>query len=252
MSLFISLEGCEGAGKTIQADLLKTRLVEAGYSVDLIREPGTTKLGHYLRNWLKDENREKLWPEGELFLFAAARSSVVRERIRPFLKGSRAVVIADRYIDSTTAYQGYGRRISLGDIEVVNQRATGGLYPDITVLLDVPVADGLRRAGSAQFELEMGQLAESARRTGVEGTHRFEEESVEFHERVRRGYRKIADQDPERIVVVDALRPIPEVADIIFAAVDPKLPTGSAQASREDNSLPLWNTAENASVAETA
>ena len=249
MSLFISLEGCEGTGKTTQAKLLEARLVEAGYSVDLIREPGSTRLGRYLRDWLKDENREKLWPEGELFLFAAARSSVVRERIRPFLKESRAVVIADRYIDSTTAYQGYGRRISLSDIEVVNRRATGGLDPDITILLDGPVADGLRRAGSAQFELEMGQLAESARRINVEGTHRFEEEPVEFHERVRRGYRKIADQHPERIVVIDAFRTISEVADAILREVEARLPAESAPP--EDHSLSLWPVAETASIAET-
>ncbi len=248
MSLFISFEGCEGTGKTTQAELLKTRLIEARYSVALVREPGTTGLGRYLRKWLKDENKEKLWPEGELFLFAAARSSVVRERIRPFLKGPRSVVIADRYVDSTTAYQGYGRRISLSDIEVVNRRATGGLYPDITILLDIPVADGLRRAGSAQFRLE----AEAARRIDVEGTHRFEEEPVEFHERVRRGYRKIADQHPGRIVVIDASEPIEEIASAVFAAVEPRLPNESAQPSTEDRSLPLWEAAETTPVAESA
>ena len=252
MSLFISFEGCEGTGKTTQARLLKAKLVQAGYSVVLIREPGSTRLGHYLRDWLKDENREKLWPEGELFLFAAARSSVVRMRIRPFLKEPRAVVIADRYIDSTTAYQGYGRRISLSDIEVVNRRASGGLLPDITILLDGPVADCIRRAGSAQLEFEMGQLAESSRRNDVEGTHRFEEEPIEFHERVRRGYRKIADQHPERIVTVNALPPISEVADKIFAAVEPRLPTESPPASSENQSLPLWETAGTTSIVETA
>ena len=246
MSLFISFEGGEGSGKTTQAELLKTRLIEAGYSVDLIREPGTTRLGRYLRKWLKDENKEKVWPEGELFLFAAARSSVVRERIRPFLKESRAVVIADRFIDSTTAYQGYGRRISLSDIEVVNRRATGGLYPDITIWLDVPVADGLRRAGSAQFSLEN----EDSTRIDVEGTHRFEEEPIEFHERVRRGYRKIADQHPERIVMVDALRPVPEIADAIFDRVAPMLPSDATQ--HEAQTLPLWPAAETTSVVESA
>ena len=252
MSLFISFEGCEGTGKTTQAKLLKARLVQAGHSVVLIREPGSTRLGHYLRDWLKDENREKLWPEGELFLFAAARSSVVRKRIRPFLKEPRAVVIADRYIDSTTAYQGYGRRISLSDIEVVNRRATGGLYPDITILLDGPVADCIRRVGSAQLEFEMGQMAESSRRIDVEGTHRFEQEPVEFHERVRRGYRKIAAQHSERIVMVDALPPISEVADEIFAAVAPMFPSDSTQASGEAHSLPLWGAVEATSVTESA
>ena len=252
MSLFISLEGCEGTGKTTQAGLLKARLVEAGYKVVLLREPGSTKLGDYLRKWLKDENREKLWPEGELFLFAAARSAVVRERIRPLLQEPRTVVIADRYVDSTTAYQGYGRRISLSDVAVVNRRATGGLDPHITILLDGPVADVLRRAGSTQGELGLEQLRKPDKRSNTVGTHRFEGEPIEFHERVRRGYRKIANHYPERIFVIDALRSISEVADAIFAAVEPRLPSEPAQASSEDHTLPLWNAKENASVAETA
>ena len=253
MSLFISLEGCEGAGKTTQAKLLEARLSDAGYGVVLVKEPGSTRLGDYLRSWLKDENNAGLTPEAELFLFAAARSALVTETLRPLLEKRRTVVMADRYIDSTTAYQGYGRRIDLDEVARINHLATGGLTPDITILLDGPVADTLGRVGTSQLTMTMGQQeAEHARRIDGEGTRRFKKESVEFHERVRRGYRKIADQHPGRIVVVDALRPIPEVADAIFAAVEPRLPTGAAQASREDNSLPLWNAAENASIAETA
>ncbi len=250
MSLFISLEGCEGTGKTTQAKLLEARLVDAGYRVVPVKEPGSTDLGNYLRRWLANENREDLPPEAELFLFAAARSTLVSKTIRPLLEEERTVVIADRYIDSTTAYQGYGRRIDLDGVARVNRLATGGLVPDITILLDGPVADGLRRVGSAQLEMKMGHPGdERTRRIDGEGTRRFEEEPVQFHERVRRGYRKIADQHPERIVVIDAFRTISEVADAILREVEARLPAESAPP--EDHSLSLWPVAETASIAET-
>ena len=252
MSLFISFEGCDGTGKTTQARLLETRLAEAGYRVILVKEPGSTRLGDYLRSWLKDENNKGLTPEAELFLFAAARSALVTETLRPLLEKHGTVVIADRYIDSTTAYQGYGRRLDLDDVARVNRLATGGLTPDITVLLDGPVADTLRRVGTSQLPMAVGEREdEHARRIDGEGTRRFKEESVRFHERVRRGYEKIAAQHPERVVVFDALRPVPEIADAIFNAVESRLPAGET-ATPQAHTLPLWPVAENASVAETA
>ena len=251
MSLFISFEGCDGTGKTTQAKLLETRLTEAGHKVVLLREPGSTRLGDYLRNWLKDENRKGLTPESELFLFAAARSALVSETLLPLLEQERTVVIVDRYIDSTTAYQGYGRRLDLEEVARVNRLATGGLTPDITVLLDGPVADTLRRVGTSQLPMAVGeQENEYARRIDGEGTRRFKEESVHFHERVRRGYRKIVAQNPERVVVVDALRPVPEIADAIFDRVAQRLPTESTP--HEAQTLPLWPAAETTSVAESA
>ena len=251
MSLFISFEGCDGTGKSTQARLMEERLVEAGYKVVLVKEPGSTRLGDYLRSWLKDENNTGLTPEAELFLFAAARSALVSGTLRPLLKEDRTVVIADRYIDSTTAYQGYGRRMDLDEVAQVNRLATGGLTPDITILLDGSIRESLRRVGTSQLTMAMGQDEQVGRIDG-EGTRRFKEESVHFHERVRRGYRKIAQQDSERVVLIEALRPIPEVADAIFAAVEPRLPTDPAQTSCEAHSLPLWNAAENTSIAETA
>ncbi len=252
MSLFISFEGCDGTGKTTQAKLLETRLTEAGHKVFLVKEPGSTRLGDYLRSWLKDENNKALTPEAELFLFAAARSALVTETLRPFLEEHRTVVIADRYIDSTTAYQGYGRRLDLEDVDRVNRLATGGLTPDITVLLDGPVADTLSRVGTSQLPMAVGeQVNENAKRIDGEGTRRFKEESVGFHERVRRGYGKIAAQNPDRFVVVDALLPVPEIADAIFAAVESRLLAGE-QAPPEAHTLPLWPVAENAPVVETA
>ena len=251
MSLFISLEGCEGTGKTTQAKLLEARLSDAGYGVVLVKEPGSTRLGDYLRSWLKDENNAGLTPEAELFLFAAARSALVTETLCPLLEKRRTVVIADRYIDSTTAYQGYGRRIDLDEVARINRLATGGLTPDITILLDGPVADTLGRVGTSQLAMTMGQQeAEHARRIDGEGTRRFKEESLQFHERVRRGYSKIAQQDPERVVVIDALRPISEVADAIFNKIEPRLAADDA-ASPDTHNLPLWPAAETASAVET-
>ena len=252
MSLFISFEGCDGTGKTTQARLLETRLTEAGHKVILLREPGSTRLGDYLRSWLKDEHRRGLTAESELFLFAAARSALVSETLLPLLEEERTVVIVDRFIDSTTAYQGYGRRLDLDDVARVNRLATGGLTPDVTVLLDGPVADTLSRVGSSQLPMAVGeQVNENAKRIDSEGTRRFKRESVHFHERVRRGYGKIAAQNPDRFVVVDALLPVPDIADTIFSAVKSRLPTDES-APPEAHTLPLWPVAENASVAETA
>ena len=242
MSLFISFEGCDGTGKTTQARLLEARLAEAGYRVILVKEPGSTRLGDYLRGWLKDESNKDLTPEAELFLFAAARSALVAETLRPLLEKRNTVVIADRYIDSTTAYQGYGRRMDLDDVARVNRLATGGLTPDITILLDGPVAGALGRVGTSQLTMTIGQQAgEQARRIDGEGTRRFKEESLQFHERVRRGYGKIAQQDPERVVVIDAFGTVPEVSEAIFNAVEARLPADDTT-STEAHTLSLWPT----------
>ena len=252
MSLFISFEGCDGTGKTTQAGLLETRLAEAGYSVILVKEPGSTRLGDYLRGWLKDENNADLTPEAELFLFAAARSALVTETLRPLLKERRTIVIADRYIDSTTAYQGYGRRIDLDEVARINSLATGGLTPDITILLDSPVADSLSRVGTAQLAMSIEEHGGGpGKRLDGEGTRRFKEEPVHFHERVRRGYRKIAQQDSARVVVINASDAISDVADAVYSAVEPRLPADDS-ASDETHSLPLWETVETTAALESA
>ena len=250
MSLFISFEGCDGTGKTTQARLLETRLADAGYSVVLVREPGSTKLGDYLRSWLKDESNARLTREAELFLFAAARAALVTETLRPLLEKGRTVVIADRYIDSTTAYQGYGRRIDLDEVARVNRLATGGLTPDLTILLDGPVADSLSRVGTSQLTMGMGQDDKVGRIDG-EGTRRFKEAPVGFHERVRRGYRRIADQDPGRVVLIDSSNPIQDVAEAVYRAVEARLSSDDS-VSGEEQSLTLWSTAEDAPMVETA
>ena len=162
------------------------------------------------------------------------------ETLRPLLEKRNTVVIADRYIDSTTAYQGYGRRMDLDDVARINRLATGGLTPDVTILLDGPVAGALGRVGTSQLTMTMGQQAgEQARRIDGEGTRRFKEESLQFHERVRRGYGKIAQQEPERVVVIDAFGTVPEVSDAIFNAVEARLP-GDDPTSTEAHTLSLW------------
>ena len=241
--MFISFEGGEGTGKTTQADLLAQRLGEAGYSVVAVHEPGSTQLGDLLREWLKREDRGHIPAAGELFLFAAARSTVVRDVLKPALKLPKTVVIADRYVDSTTAYQGYGRRIPLRDVAVVNRLASQGVLPELTLLLDCPPVNARERVDSAQARLPLG-LPEmrAARRVDREGTRRFEKESVEFHERVRAGYLKIAGREPERVRVVDASSALEDVSEAIWSAVLERLasPSGRPESSKVHD-LPLWS-----------
>ena len=241
MPLFISLEGGEGCGKSTQAEILARRLKQAGLRPVLVHEPGTTPLGWYLREWLKRQRRKKeetISHGAELFLFAAARSELVAKVIRPELERGNTVVIADRYADSTTAYQGYGRRLPQREINLLNGLATDGVMPDLTFLLDCSPLEGLKRVGSVQTRLPLDSgEATVASRMDEEGTRRFEEESLEFHERVRAGYLEIADRDPERWRVIDATRPIEEVGHAVWKHVRHKLAQNSA--GRADDSAEL-------------
>ena len=134
MGLFISFEGGEGSGKSTQAALLAERLQQAGRRVAHLREPGSTGLGDYLRRWLKSNDRA-MTHEAELFLFTAARAELVRRVVKPALKDGE-VVVCDRYADSTMAYQGYGRGLPLAAVQSANRLAAGGVWPDVTFLLD--------------------------------------------------------------------------------------------------------------------
>lgn len=187
--LFLSFEGCEGSGKTTQIRLLERRLHGSGVPVIVMREPGGTAEGEVIRDLLQSTHRgDGMAPETELFLFAAARAQLTRKAIRPAL-AEGVVVMADRYLDSTTAYQGYGRRLDLRTVAAVNELATGGLRPDRTVLIDVDAGIGLRRSRGRQetlFQLD-----------------RIEQEALSFHERVRRGYLEIARSAGARVRVVD-------------------------------------------------
>jgi len=203
--LFITLEGGEGAGKTLQLDALTRELERAGHHVVCTREPGGTPLGERLRDLLLDlsagEHHLALDPLSETFLFAAARAELVAQVIAPALERG-AAVICDRFGDSTLAYQGYGRGVPLDVIERANAAATRGLVPDLTVLLDLPPADGL------------------ARTRGAGAADRFEREDIAFHERVRAGYLELAAREPGRWLVVDASRSVTEVTQAIWARLE--------------------------------
>jgi dTMP kinase len=201
--VFIALEGGEGAGKTTQARLLAIWLREQGYDVVTTREPGATKVGMRLRAVLLDTAHAGLSARAETLLYAADRAEHVATVINPALDRG-AVVVTDRFVDSSLAYQGAGRKLPAAEVARVNQWATGGLVPDLTVLLDMPPAHGLgRRARSAD---------------------RLEAEPLDFHERVRTGFLSLARAEPERYLVLDASRPAEELSREIQERIRDMLP----------------------------
>jgi dTMP kinase len=205
--LFITLEGGEGAGKSTQAAALTERLEAEGVHVVRTREPGGTPLGERLRDIALDLSSGgdmALDPLTETLLFVAARAELVASVISPALEAG-AIVVCDRFSDSTLAYQGFGRGVNLETIERLNTDAARGLRPDVTVLLDLPVKEGLSRTGAA------GQA------------DRFGREEEVFHERVRKGYRTLAGREPERWLVVDASQPPDAVTEQIWQRVEPLL-----------------------------
>ena len=219
-SLFIAFEGGEGAGKTTQARLLYDALQRQGRPVELAREPGGTDLGEYLRDYLK--SARPLTPEAELLLFAAARVELAVNRIKPALAAGN-IVIADRFAGSTVAYQGYGRGLDLGVIAALNGFATVGCRPDLILLLDVEPTVGLSRTVGHQtafVENFVGDLIPLRR--NAEG-RRFEDLALEFHERVRQGFREQADQSPERWAVIDAAPSIEQVWAQVWSKVKERL-----------------------------
>lgn len=200
MSLFITFEGGEGCGKSTQAKALWKKLSRLGISAELTHEPGGTALGNELRRSLKRRRQDEISPEAELLLFAACRIQLVTEVIRPNLQKGK-VVICDRFADSTAAYQGYGRGIDLTTIKATNESAIEGTKPDLTVLLDIPTAKGLSRKQAKMKD-------------------RFEAEDIAFHNRVRDGYLKLAAEEPERWLVVDATLPKARIGKIIWDRVN--------------------------------
>ena len=185
----ITLEGGEGAGKSSTADALKIVLEEHRHRVLLTQEPAATELGKQIwRLFQLDQSassRKPIHPTAELFLFAADRAQHVAEIVVPALEDGKVVLCA-RYVDSTLAYQGYGRGLNLDHLRAINYVATGGLLPDITLLLDVPVEIGLSRKGGESQSDYLGQ------------------EGKEFHARVRKGYLELAVREPKRFQVIDA------------------------------------------------
>ena len=201
MACFIVFEGGDGSGKSTQVRSLLRRLRRRGIRVMHTHEPGGTPLGQSLRLLLK--SNEPMAPMSELMLFEAARAQLVQQVIRPFLDQG-GVVIADRFTSSTMAYQGYGRGLDRELIERLNREATGGLEPDLTVLLDLPVETALGRKGSGK--------------SGGNGDT-FDDAPVDFHRKIRRGYSALAASDPEGWLVLDGQRPPEELSREIWVKV---------------------------------
>ncbi len=207
---FITFEGPEGSGKSTQIRRLARRLEQAGHTVRTTREPGGTPTGEAIRGILQHNHTgESICPAAELLLFEASRAQLVGNVIRPWLDEG-AWVVCDRFADSTTAYQGYGRGFEVGAILELNRFAMQGCEPDLTVLLDVEIQAGLSR------------MAGRNRRTNV-ATDRFEREAVEFHERVRAGYLQLARRWPERIRIVNGMHDEDRVAADVWEAVSSAL-----------------------------
>ena len=219
MALFISFEGGEGSGKSTQAGRLARALDDMGVPNLFIHEPGTTNLGLHIRELIKGNpwGRETISREAELFLFSAARAELVAKALSERINDSRLVIIADRYVDSTVAYQGYGRRLPLDLVHSVNRLATRGIMPDLTLLLDCPPAGALKRVGAVQTGLFDSE--ESGGRMDEAGARRFEDEPLAFHRRVRSGYLKLAGMEPERWLVLDGMKEEDEVFNAVWEAV---------------------------------
>ena len=202
---FISFEGIEGAGKTTQIARARAWLEARGHAPLLLREPGGTPLGDRIRELLLDRKNQGMRPLAEFFLFCASRNQLVESVIRPTIEAG-GVVLCDRFTDSSLAYQGYARGLPLETLYALNETATGGLRPDLTVLLDLEIEAGLGRA--------------RARRGEHGEDDRFESEQIEFHRRVREGFRAIAAREPDRVKVVDANRDPEAIAAEIRTLMD--------------------------------
>ena len=206
--MLITFEGPEGAGKSLQARRLAARLRGAGLSILETREPGGTPLGDELRELLLGRHDLETVARAEALLMCAARAQLVDGVIRPALARGE-LVVCDRFGDSTLAYQGYGRGLDLDELRAVISFATTGLEPDMTILLDLPVAAGLARK-QAQARLNPAWT-------------RFEAETLAFHERVRDGYRALAAGDPARWLCLEASKPADELAEEIWQRVAQRL-----------------------------
>lgn len=194
--ILISIEGPDGAGKSTQIALLKEYLEQKGYESVLTREPGGTKISEKIRNLILDRENMEMGREAEMMLYAAARAQLVHEVIKPALEMGKAV-ICDRYIDSSAVYQGIAREIGIETVYQINECAIQGIWPDLTIHLDLNAEEGIKRKKN-QAELD-----------------RMELETMEFHKNVVQGYRTLAKRDPKRIKTIDATLSIEEIHDQI-------------------------------------
>jgi len=181
--LFISFEGIDGSGKSTQCQMLYHELLDQGYVVHLFREPGGTRISEKIRDILLDKNNSEMSAVTEMLLYFSSRNQLIVEKVIPALTRGE-IVLLDRFVDSTIAYQGYGRNLSLQDIEKVAEVAIGNVHPDLTILVDTPLETAKDRMDRRELD-------------------RLEAENAEFKQRTRAGYLELARQEPERFLVLD-------------------------------------------------
>lgn len=204
--MFITFEGPEGSGKTTVSNIIEKRLEEIGYSVVHTREPGGTPIAEQIRNIILDKANTKLDARAEALLYAASRRQHLVEKVWPALKEGK-IVICDRYIDSSLAYQGGARGLGVDNVLNINMFATEGTFPDMTLLFDIKPEDGLNR------------IAINANRE----VNRLDLEKIEFHKSVRETFLKLASQYKERYVIIDASKPLEEVVENTWKEILKKL-----------------------------
>ncbi|MGX8716921.1 MAG: dTMP kinase [bacterium] len=202
--VFITFEGCEGCGKTTQIGLLSERLQKANKEILVTREPGGTTVGEMVRNILIGSGDiSRMCPETELLLFAACRAQLVREVLIPELNKGK-FILCDRFLDSTTVYQGIARQLAQGPVKAINDFAVGDLMPDLTIVLDIP---------SEESRLRVQRRVNSV-------PDRIEKESIDFYAAVREGYLYLAKELPERLVLIDGSKGVKEVSQAVWEAVE--------------------------------
>ena len=206
MSLFITLEGPEGSGKTSAIKIVKEKLEKEGYQIVMTREPGGTPISEQIRNVILDKNNTAMDYRTEALLYAASRRQHLVEKVWPSVREGK-LVICDRYLDSSLAYQGFARGLGIEDILNVNMYATEGTFPNLTLLFDLPPEVGLARI-SANANREVNRL---------------DLEKITFHEKVRNGYLALAQRFPERYVIIDATQPLEKVASDALNAIKERL-----------------------------
>lgn len=203
--IFISFEGGEGCGKSTHLEEVAKRLTARGRAVLTVREPGGTEVGEQIRHLLQHSRHSSaMRPETELLLFCASRAQLVREILHPALEEGK-IVLADRFLDSTTVYQGVARGLDAEQVARINRFAAGDCVPDLTVVIDLDPRIGLQRV------------------RGRELFDRMENETIEFHQRVREGYRELARREPQRVKLVDGARSFAEVQAQIWQYVEQAL-----------------------------
>ncbi len=200
--MFITFEGIDFCGKSTQVEMLKQHLLNKNKKVEVIREPGGTEISEIVRNVLLDKKHNKMFMETEIFLFSASRAQLVREKIHPYLDEG-IYVISDRFHDSTSAYQGYGRGISLDAVKHINKLAIGDTVPDITFIIDIPIEVARqRRSGRSEAQLDRIEITEGG-----------------FYDRVRKGYLEIAKNE-KRFVVIDGTKTEEQIHKLVVEEID--------------------------------